>query len=140
VVAASAFAADADEQTIRSTIIKANENWSAMNADANDAFYVADAKAVWYDIAPVQYVGWSAYKEGVKKLFAGLDGLSFKLNDDLAVQRRGKVAWVTYTFTAELRQKGGKVERGEGRGTDILEKRSGKWVIVHEHVSFPAPM
>jgi DNA phosphorothioation-dependent restriction protein DptG len=88
----------------------------------------------------MQYVGWSAYKEGVKKLFATLESASFKLNEDVAVQRRGKVAWVTYTFAAELRMKDGKVTRGEGRGTDVLEKRGGKWMIVHEHVSFPAPM
>ena len=138
--AASAFAADADEQAIRSNLTKATENWSAMNVDANDAYYAPDANAAWFDIAPLKYVGWNEYKAGVKKLFADFQSFSLKLNDDMAVERRGKVAWVTYTFSSEIRMKDGKAEKGEGRGTDILEKRGGKWVIVHEHVSFPAPM
>jgi DNA phosphorothioation-dependent restriction protein DptG len=139
-LAPGAPAADADDQAIRTTLEKATANWSAMNPDANDAYYAADADIVWFDIAPMQYKGWSAYKEGAKKLFATLDGVSLKLNDDVVISRRGKIAWATYTFTAELRMKGGKVEKGEGRGTDILEKRGGKWMVVHEHVSFPAPM
>ena len=137
---ATAYAADTDEQAIRATINKAYENWGAMNPDANDPCYAADANAVWFDLAPLQYVGWNAYKEGVKKLSADLEGANFKIHDDMAVQRRGKTAWVTLTFTAELRIKGGKVERMDARGTEILEKRSGKWVIVHEHVSVPASM
>ena len=139
-IAGRALAADADEQAIRSVITKAVENWSAMNPDANDVFYTADARVVWFDIAPMQYVGWRAYKEGVKQLNTGLDGMSLKVHDDVAVRRKGSVAWATYTFSAELRWKDRKVEKGEGRATDILEKRGGKWIIVHEHVSFPAPM
>ena len=139
-LAASAMAADSDEQAIRSVLAKATENWSAMNVDANDAYYAADAGAAWFDLAPLKYAGWADYKAGVKKVFAGFESLSLKLNDDMVVQRRGKVAWVTYTFITEIRSKDGKTEKGEGRGTDVLEKRGGKWLIVHEHVSFPAPM
>jgi DNA phosphorothioation-dependent restriction protein DptG len=139
-LAASAMAADSDEQAIRSTLAKAVENWEAMNVDANDAYYAPDANAMWFDISPLKYVGWNEYKVGVKKVFANFQSLSFKLNDDMAVQRRGKVAWVTYTFSTEIGMKDGKSEKGEGRGTDVLEKRGGKWLIVHEHVSFPAPM
>ena len=139
-LAAHAGAADADEQAIRTTLAQVTENWSAMNVDANDAYYVADANAVWFYFAPLQYAGWNAYKEGVKKIFAEVQSASIKMNDDAVVHRRGKVAWVTYTLTAELRAKDGKVTKGEGRGTDVLEKRGGKWMIVHEHVSFPASL
>jgi len=138
-LAAPMVGADADEQAIRSTISKAYENWGAMNPDANDPYYAADANAVWFDIAPMQYVGWTAYKDGVKRMFSGLEGVSLKIHDDLAVHRAGKTAWATFTWTAELRIKGGKVEHSEGRATEILEKRKGKWVIVHEHASVPAP-
>jgi ketosteroid isomerase-like protein len=133
-------AADADEQAIRATIHRMFENWGALNPDANDPYYAADAGAVWYDVAPLQYVGWAAYKEGVKKLFADVATANFKLHDDLVVHRAGKLAWVTYAWTAEMKRKDGKAETMEGRGTDILEKRKGGWVIVHEHVSVPAPL
>ena len=139
-LANGARAADKDKQAIRETILKACQNWSAMNPDANDAYYAPDAKAVWFDLTPMQYVGWEDYKQGVKKLGEGLESLNIKVHDDLTVNRHGNFAWVTYTWTAELHLKGGKVERAEARGTDVLEKRQGKWVVVHEHVSIPAPM
>ena len=133
-------AGDRDAQTVRAVIEKAYENWAALNSDAKDPYYTADVNAVWFDLAPMQYVGWNAYKEGVKKQTANIEGANFKIHDDMAVQRRGNVAWATLTFTAEFRLKGGKVERMEARGTEILEKRKGQWIIVHEHVSVPAPL
>jgi ketosteroid isomerase-like protein len=139
-LATGAWAADKDEQAIRETILKAYQNWAALNPDANNAYYAPDAKAVWFDLAPLQYVSWENYREGCKKGNEGLESANLKVHDDLAVNHRGNVAWVTYTWTAELHFKGGKVERSEARGTDVLEKRQGKWTIVHEHVSFPAPM
>ena len=129
-----------DAQAIRAVIEKAYANWAALNPEANDPYYAADSNAVWFDLTPLQYVGWNAYKEGAKKLSAVLEGANFKIHNDMAVQRRGKTAWATLTFTAEFHLKGGKVERMDARGTEILEKRSGKWVIVHEHVSVPAAL
>ncbi len=138
-LAGSGFAAD-DSQAIRSVITKSYENWSAMNVDANDVFYAADAEAVWFDIAPLKYQSWAAYKAGVKKLFEGLDRLTIKPNDDMVIHQRGSVAWVVYTYSSEISLKGGRVESGVGRATDVLEKRGGKWIIVHEHASMPVSM
>jgi len=138
--ATGALAADKDEQAIRETILKAYQNWAALNPDANDAYYAPDAKLAWYDLTPLKYAGWEDYKAGVKKGNEGLESADLKVHDDLAVYHKGNLAWATYTWTAELHLKGGKVERAEARGTDVLEKRQGKWVIVHEHASFPTPM
>jgi len=139
-LAGSGWAADKEEQAIRTTITKAFANWSALNPDANDAYYAPEANAVWFDIAPMQYQGWDNYKQGVKKLSEQLDGANIAIHDDLAVHRKGSLAWATFTFTAEIRPKGGSPQQLEARGTEILEKKNGKWVIVHEHLSAPAPM
>jgi ketosteroid isomerase-like protein len=138
-LATSAVAADKDEQAIREIILKAYENWAALNPDANDAYYAPDANLAWFDLAPLKYANWDEYKKGVKKGNEGLDSAVLKVNDDLAIHHKGNFAWVTYTWSAELHFKNGKVENAMARGSDVLEKRQGKWMIVHEHASFPSP-
>ena len=55
---------------------------------------------------------------------------------DLKVKVDGKTAWATfkYKLTAEIEAR--KIESG-GLATAILEKRDGKWRIVHWHSSAP---
>ncbi len=55
---------------------------------------------------------------------------------DLKVKVDGKTAWATfkYTLSAEINER--KIESG-GLATAILEKREGKWRIVHWHSSAP---
>ncbi len=136
----SARAADSETAAIRATILKAYENWGALNPDANDALYSAQGDVAWYDISPMQYKGWAEYKAGTKKLFEGFKDLTFTPGDDLAVTRVGKAAWVTLTWKGVAHLKDGKELHLEGRGTHVLQKQKGKWIIVHEHVSLPAPL
>ncbi len=55
---------------------------------------------------------------------------------DMKVKVDGKTAWATfkYSLTAEMGTR--KIESG-GLGTAVLEKRDGKWRIVHWHSSAP---
>lgn len=55
---------------------------------------------------------------------------------DLKVKVDGKTAWTTFKYTLSADFKERKVESG-GLGTAILEKREGKWRIVHWHSSSP---
>jgi ketosteroid isomerase-like protein len=114
--------------------------WSSMNPDNAAKFYAKQPGLVFYDIAPLKYNSWAEYKEGVMKAF--IDQISSgKLtpNDDLKVNRRGAVVWTTVTFHLSANQKAGGTLELDGRHTAIWEKRGGKWVIVHEHVSAPLP-
>jgi ketosteroid isomerase-like protein len=139
-LAGSAQAADSETAAIRATIEKAYQNWGALNPDANDALYSAQADIAWYDISPMQYKGWASYKDGAKKVLDGFKDLKFTIGDDFAVTRVGKVAWVTFTWKGVAHLKGGKEMVLEGRATEILQKQKGNWIIVHEHVSLPAPL
>jgi hypothetical protein len=47
---------------------------------------------------------------------------------------RGNVAWAAFRYTLGADTPNGHVE-AEGRGTMILEKQQGRWVIVHMHTS-----
>ncbi|MBZ5516674.1 MAG: nuclear transport factor 2 family protein [Acidobacteriia bacterium] len=113
----TARALSRDEQEVRATIRKAMENWSALEADANAAYYTTSDRAVYFDFTPMQYVGWETYKNEIKKVQESIRDFKIMLNDDLDVRVVGL----------------------EGRLTEVLEKQRGKWKIVHEHASVPAP-
>ena len=55
---------------------------------------------------------------------------------DLKVKVDGKTAWATFKYTLAAEMGTRKVESG-GLGTAVLEKRDGKWRIVHWHSSAP---
>ncbi|HXG94922.1 MAG TPA: nuclear transport factor 2 family protein [Blastocatellia bacterium] len=115
--------------------------WSSLNPDNAAKYYAKEADLVFYDIAPMKYNGWSEYKEGVMKAFIN-NFSTGKLtpNNDLKVTRRGNIAWTTVTFHLSATAKaGGANMELDARHTAIWEKRAGKWVIVHEHISAPLP-
>ena len=115
------------------------QTWSELNPDNAAPMYVKDADAVFFDVAPLKYDGWSAYKEGVKKVFAQTASAKFIPNDDLKATRHGDFAWTSETFHGSLQQRDGKTMELNGRHTTIWQKQNGKWLIVHEHVSAPLP-
>ncbi len=55
---------------------------------------------------------------------------------DLKVKVDGKTAWATFKYTLSADIKERKIESG-GLGTAVLEKRDGRWRIVHWHSSAP---
>ena len=88
----------------------------------------------------MQYHGWAESKAGVMKMFIdGMCSSRFVPNDDLKVTRRGTVAWTTVTFQISAKLKAGGSLELDGRHTAIWERRGEKWLIVHEHLSFPLP-
>jgi ketosteroid isomerase-like protein len=136
----AARAADRDAQAIRGTILKAMENWSALDPDANDAYYTASESAVFFDFTPMEYVGWDNYKSEIKKVSENIQSFKITLNDDLRVHHAGRLGWATATWKMDFHFKDGRTRHLEGRITEVLEKQKGRWKIVHEHASVPAPM
>ena len=55
---------------------------------------------------------------------------------DLKVKVEGKTAWATFKYALAAEMGTRKVESG-GLATAVLEKRDGKWRIVHWHSSAP---
>ena len=112
--------------------------WSSMKAVNVAQLYAKDADLVFYDIAPLKYKGWEEYAVGVKKnFFDTATSARLTPNEDLKVTRHGNLAWTSVTFHVSAKLKNGQNLEVEGRHTAIWEKRGGKWLIVHEHVSAP---
>ncbi len=58
-------------------------------------------------------------------------------NDDLKVTRRGTIVWTNVTFHLSAKPKAGGAMELDCRHTAIWERRGGKGLIVHEHISAP---
>lgn len=126
-----------DRDVFKSLIDEYWATWSTGDVDKVGAYYDQSPDAVYYDVSPLKYAGWSEYKEGVKHIFDEANSVKIGANDDLKATRRGAIAWTSETFHMSEALKTGKTVELQGRHTAVWEKRAGKWIIVHEHVSIP---
>jgi ketosteroid isomerase-like protein len=128
------------EAEFKAMIAQYYEAWSTLDPDKAAKYYAKDADLIFYDIAPLKYNAWKEYREGVIKAFTEtMSSGKLTPNDDLKVTARGNIVWTTVTFHLSAKPKAGGLLEVDARHTAIWEKRGGKWLIVHEHVSAPLP-
>ena len=128
-----------DADAVRKVVLKVFANWTAMNPDANDDLYRGHDHMVLFDIEPMQDIGWNQQKRRLRPVFAGFERFHITPNDDLEVHCLGNSAWTTCTWMADIVLKTGEATHLEGRATLVLEKHDGRWLVVHDHLSVPAP-
>lgn len=126
-----------DSVEIRKVVIQVFKNWSSMKPEMNDPLYIANDRTVLFDINPMQDIGWESQKERLRKVFKDFEYFKMEPNQDLAVHHLGEVGWATTTWRYEIHLKNGQKFEHEGRGTFVLQKRDGKWLVVHDHISRP---
>lgn len=127
------------DATLKRLIRDYYEAWNTLDPENADRFYDGDASLVFYDIAPLQYKGWGEYKQSLKMLFTEYSSFKLIPGNDLKVRQNGDMAFVTLTLhLSAVHRSSGPLEL-DARHTAILEKRRGRWVIVHEHISVPLP-
>ena len=131
----------AENDDIRKFVSDYYDAWNTLKSANAARFYAKDADIVFFDVAPMQYHGWSEYQEGAQKnFFDAISTCKLTPNNDLKIGRRGDVAWITLTFHIAATTKKGEESNLDCRQTSILEKRAGGWQIVHEHISAPLPV
>ena len=96
-----------------------------------DTLYAPDAWVRIIEGAGVN-TGWVDYRDNHLK--PELPDLGNLRHFDVEPQVRGHVAWAAFRYDLAVDTPRGHVEV-EGRGTAILEKRGGRWLIVHLHTS-----
>lgn len=135
-----AHAKTALEAEFRTMIDQYYTAWSTLDPDKAAKYYAKDADLIFFDVAPLKYNGWGEYRAGVMKAFTEtMSSGKLTPNADLKITQRGTVVWTTLTFHLSATPKTGSAMEVECRHTAIWEKRGGKWLIVHEHVSAPLP-
>ena len=124
---------------VRDLLTREYAGWSTMDPAKVAPFYAKDADAIFFDIAPLMYHGWSEYQAGTTKLFSGYKSFHLTPPHELHSKVLGDWAWSTCLTDFDAVTKDGKPEKVTARVTTIFEKRKGQWLIVHEHTSVPAP-
>lgn len=120
----------------RAYVQKIWDGWAALDAAKQKDFY-AQGPHVFFDIAPLKYGSWDEYEAGVTKELGDYKAAKFTVNDDLQIHKAGDASWVTATIASDMTHKSGKRDMGTFRWTAVFEKKDGKWLIAHEHVSAP---
>ena len=128
-----------DDATFRKLIDGWCAAWNTKTIDAPAKFYAQDSSLVFYDVSPFAYHGWKEYREGVQKELDNSAEIKITAAKDLRVTRRGLVAWTVVPMHLMEKSKDGKTTEMDLRYTGIWEKRGPNWVIVHDHLSAPAP-
>jgi ketosteroid isomerase-like protein len=123
----------------RTLIQQLYDAWSDLDPSKAARFYAKEANLTFFDITPMKYTGWSEYAAGVPKAFAAYQSGKFTVGDDVQIHRHGDLAWGTCTWKADLLKKDGGRENAAGRYTVVWERRGTDWLVVHEHMSSPAP-
>ncbi|MBI4466963.1 MAG: nuclear transport factor 2 family protein [Acidobacteria bacterium] len=100
-------------------------------------YYAADVTMVPGDYAP-PLVGWTSVERRYQVAHANLSGLEVA-RENTQIVVRGKLAWATYQWRFAGRL-GSEAISALGHTTLILEKRQGRWVIVHNHTSALLPL
>lgn len=128
-----------DEAAVRAALMK-----SALSFEKND---LAMASQVWandesltiFESGRANY-GWADYRDNhLVPEMGEMKNTKYGFSD-MRVHVAGNTAWATlkYTISADVTDNG-KTRHvdGGGLGTAILEKRGGRWKIVHWHSSAP---
>ena len=116
--------------------------------EANERFYRAfeslnleAMEAAWAHEEHVQcihpgwdvLVGWEAVRTSWETIFKNTEEIRFTLGD-VRVQIVGPIAWVTCTENI-LSQSRGKISVTSVLATNLFERTSGEWQMIHHHAS-----
>lgn len=78
--------------------------------------------------------GWAEYRDHhLKPELESFEGFSYQYHS-IEPQVRGNVAWASFRYDLAADVEAGRVEV-EGRGSMVLERREGRWIVVHLHTS-----
>lgn len=136
-IAPTARAQSSSTAEVRRQLAEYFSGWGSMDVDRVGALYAKDADILFFDGSPLKYTGWAEYAKGAKSTFAGLKSLTIGPSSDMRTRRDGNVAWSTGTMKLTLIPKKGDATQLDVRSTIVWERRKGKWLIVHEHLSAP---
>lgn len=124
-----------DEKLVREVLTQNTDAFAKNDLATLDKIWANDEAVVVFENGYSNY-GWNDYRNNhlgpeMKEITNTKYGSS-----DVKVHISGKTAWATFKYTISGDSNGRHFDSA-GLGTVILEKRKGKWVIVHWHSSAP---
>lgn len=138
-LAGAALAAQAatDEERIEEVIAAIVQAFEKGDYASLSQHYAPEVTVVPGDYNP-PVVGWAAAEQRYRAAFARFTGVVMS-RENTRIERRGKSAWAVYQWQF-VGMAGSQPFTAVGHTTLVLEKRGGKWLVVHNHTSaIPAP-
>ena len=137
-VALHADAQSNDEKAIRALNQRFTAAVKAKDVNMIMSVYIPDESLFAFDaIPPRQYVGAKAYRKDFEEFLGMFPGPIEYSISDLSITAAGTLGYSHRIDSWSLTDKAGKRVPLVFRVTDVYRKINGKWLIVHEHVSFP---
>jgi uncharacterized protein (TIGR02246 family) len=117
---------------------------AAMNArdlDAIMSVYVPDETLFVFDtMPPRQFIGAAAYRTAFEGLLGTYSGPTTYSVVDLSVTADEQLGFAHYVVHMVGTTASGRVDEMNFRLTSCARNIDGRWLIVHEHVSFPVDL
>jgi ketosteroid isomerase-like protein len=127
-----------DEQTIRAMYAEWGPAIASKDVDKIMSFYATADTLVFFDaFPPREYKGTNVYRKDYENFFAAFPGPAKSAITDLHVTASGSLAYAYGIDEWEITGQNNQPINMVFRFTDVLQKINGKWLIVHEHLSFP---
>lgn len=102
---------------------------------ALDQIWANDESVIVIESGHANY-GWTDYRNNhLAPELKAFKNTKYSFSD-MKVKVDGKTAWATFKYTLGAEMGTRKIDTG-GLGTAVLEKRDGRWQIVHWHSSAP---
>ena len=135
-VLASATAASGDNETaVRDMLLKNAAGFEGKDLKTLNQVWAQDEAVTFFENGHANY-GWADYRDHhLMPEMAEMNNTKYAITD-IKPKIAGATAWATFKYTISADLKEGHVE-GSGLGTAVLERRSGRWQIVHWHTSSP---
>lgn len=122
-----------EAERVRAVVAALAQYSEDKNLAAMDTLYAPDAWVRVLEGAGVN-TGWIDYRDNhLGPELAEMKNLAYR-HFEIEPQVRGNVAWAPFRYELGVDGAEGRVEV-EGRGTAILERRGGRWLVVHLHTS-----
>lgn len=137
----TATAQTGDESAVREALTQNAAAFERGDMAALNRLWANDEAVTVFESGHANY-GWADYRDNhLKPEMAEMKNTKYSLSD-IKARIAGNTAWATFKYTISADLKDRRVE-ASGLGTAVLEKRDGRWQIVHWHTSSsrraPAP-
>ncbi len=127
--------APGDEDDVRQTLMQSAAGFEKGDMAVLSKVWANDEAVTVFESGHANY-GWADYRDNhLGPEMKEMKNTKYTLSD-MKVKVAGTTAWATfkYSISADI---GTRHVDGGGLGTAVLEKRDGRWQIVHWHSSAP---
>lgn len=128
-----ATAQSGEEAAVREVLTQNAAAFERGDMNTLNKLWANDEAVTVFESGHANY-GWTDYRDNhLKPEMTEMKDVKYAISD-IKPRVSGKTAWATFKYTISANLKERRVE-ASGLGTAILEKRDGRWQIVHWHTS-----